>query len=116
MQGTAGTFCLGQVEGICFAVIDKRGLGLFTVRHVQIELASALMLRADGMALAVHLHLSFDVNVLAILVRHLEGHSTTGIGNQVAALGVEVHFQSFLLFLLDTGLRTTDDVFLAVIA
>ena len=116
MQGTTGAFCLRQVEGVCFSVIGKRGLGLFTVRDGQIELASALMLRADGMALAVHLHRTLDVDVLAILVRHLESHGTTGIGNQVTALGVEVHFQSFLFFLLDTGLRAADDVFLAVVA
>ena len=118
MQGTAGTLCLGQVEGIVFPVVSKRGLGLCAVRNVDIELSPALMLGlyVDAFGLVAQIYYAVDVYMFTFLIQHLEGYSTTGTRCQVSALGIEMYFQSFLLFLLNAGLRTADNVFLAIVA
>ena len=118
LQGTAHALSLRQVEAIVLAMISEAGTEATVGRHIDRKDTTALMGGADAQAVGTSrdAHGTLDVDLLTFFVVHLKGHAATGAGHEMAALGIEVHQEVFLEFLLDAGLRAADDVFLRIVA
>ena len=99
-------------------MISETGSETTISRDINGKNAAALMGGTDAQAIgtAWNAHGTLDVHLLPFLVMHFEGHPTTGTGDEMATLGIEIHLQRLLQFFLDAGLGAADDIFLRIVA
>ena len=99
-------------------MIGETGFQSTILRHIDGKDTSALMGGTDAETIRTvgDANGALDIDLLPLLIMHLEGHPTTFAGDEMSSLGVEIHQQVFFEFFLDARLWPADNVFLRIIA
>ena len=114
---TAHIFSFRQVEAIVLAMISEAGSKATIGRNIDRENTTALMIgtNTQTVGFVAYTHSTLNIYLPTFLIVYLKSHTATGTSYQMATLGIEIHQQVFLQFLLNTRLRTVDDVLLRVV-